>query len=176
MFPSLDFNRWIENLFVISRALSMICKFISSNLERIGGALIILMMLVIVLEVTLRTFWGASTRVAFDVVGILLGCAVFLGLGEAYRNGAHVRIKSFVMHLPERVKDILGDVVLLATIVYSCFIFWYTLDLAFDSLRTGISAQTLIRFPLFPFQMVLPIGTFVFIMVLIVFYSASKIK
>ena len=98
-------------IFTIDRILSRSFEVISSNLEKIGGALIIVMMLTIVVEVTSRTFWGFSTRIAYDLVGIILGCAIFLGLAEAYRKGAHIRIESLTRRLPERVRSILDVVV-----------------------------------------------------------------
>jgi TRAP-type C4-dicarboxylate transport system permease small subunit len=161
-------------IFTIDRILSRSFEAISSNLEKIGGALIVVMMLTIVVEVTLRTFWGLSTRIAYDLVGILLGCSIFLGLAEAYRKGAHIRIKSLAMRLPERVRSILDVVVLIITLIYAGFILKYSLDLALGSLQIGALSQTPVRLPLFPFQIILPIGTGVFIIILLVFRSASR--
>ena len=158
----------------VIRVLSRSVKVISSNLEKIGGTLIIVMMLTIVVEVTLRSIWGLSTRVAYDVVGILLGCSIFLGLAEAYRRGAHIRIQSLTRRLSKRARSILDVVVLLITLVYAGFILIYSLDLALASLRLGALTQTPIRFPLLPFQIIIPIGTFVFILVMLVYRSASK--
>lgn len=164
------FYRW----FAIGKAISNGFKVISSNLEKVGGALIIVMMLAIVAEVTLRTFWGLSTRIAYDLVGILLGCSVFLGLAESYRRGAHVRIYALTRRLPERARNILDVVVLLITLIYAYFIFRYSLALASNSLQLGALTQTPFRLPLFPFQIILPIGTFVFIIMVLVCRSVLK--
>jgi TRAP-type C4-dicarboxylate transport system permease small subunit len=161
-------------IFTIDRILSRSFEAISSNLEKIGGALIVVMMLTIVVEGALRTFWGLSTRIAYDLVGILLGCAIFLGLAKSYRMGAHIRIKSLVMRLPERIRNVLDVVVLLITLIYAGFIFKYSLSLALGSLRIGALSQTPVRLPLFPFQIIVPIGTGVFIIILLVFRSASR--
>jgi len=155
-------------IFTIDRILSRSFGVISSNLEKIGGALIVVMMLTIVAEVTLRTFWGLSTRIAYDLVGILLGCAIFLGLAEAYRKGAHIRIESLTRRLPERARNILNVVVLLITLGYAGFLFKYSLDLALASKLLGALTQTPVRFPLFPFQIIVPIGTFILIIIMLV--------
>jgi len=160
----------------VSRLLPTIFKNISRTFEVLGGLLVLVMMLTITVEVTVRTIWGKSTMVAFDLVGILLGCAVFLGLAESYRAGAHVRIGSFVMRLSERARRVLDVLVWLATFVYASLIFRYSLSLALDSLRTNAQAQTLLRFPLFPFQIIVPIGTLLFMIILIISREASKLK
>lgn len=164
------FYRW----FAIGKAISTSFKAISSSLEKVGGALIIVMMLAIVAEVTLRTFWGLSTRIAYDLVGILLGCSIFLGLGEAYRHGAHVRIYALIRRLPERARNTLNVVVLLVTLFYAYFIFRYSLALASNSLQLGALTQTPFRLPLFPFQIILPIGTFIFIIMVLVCRSVLR--
>lgn len=158
----------------VGARISTIIKAISVGLDKVSGALIIVMMLTILTEVVGRTFLGFSTKISYNLVGLLLGPVVLLGLAESFRRGAHIRMQVVTRLLPRIARDILDGVVFLITLVYAGFIFQYSLALATYSLQGKAHTWTVIELPLFPFQMAVAVGVFIFIIIMLLCPSASR--
>ena len=64
-----------------------------SDLAAIVSAGVFTLMIILILsEVVMRTFFGSSTEVSGEYSGYALAALIYLGLGFSFREGAHIRI------------------------------------------------------------------------------------
>ncbi len=147
-------------IFKLSEALSI--KF-----EKMGSLTIIVMAALLTIEITARNLFNYSTLIAYDLTGLLLGCMTFLGFAESFRSKTHIRVDFLTTHFSEKRKAIARLAASLLGLVYGVFILTYTGKLALNSLRLQATSYTSLPILLWPFQFIVPLGTLVFILILL---------
>jgi TRAP-type mannitol/chloroaromatic compound transport system permease small subunit len=111
------------------------------RVSTIGGVvaamLIVAMVLLIVLEIGLRTIFATSTLIAHEYAAYFLACLVFLGLAYTLRTEGHIRIGIIVSRLSPRKQaylNVIGAVIALAFSIYLSMHLW---NLFHDSFTLG---------------------------------------
>lgn len=93
------------------KALSKFVNSLSTAAVSVGAALAALILtaifLLILVEITLRTFFGSSTHVVEELVGLGVAWATFLGLGYAFERAAIVRVEFLLRAVPEKPRRLL---------------------------------------------------------------------
>jgi TRAP-type mannitol/chloroaromatic compound transport system permease small subunit len=110
---------------------------ISTKAAGIAGMLTVAMVLLIVLEIVLRSVFAISTLIAHEYSAYFLACLVFLGLAYTLRTEGHIRIGIIVSRLSPRKQaylNVIGAVIALAFSIYLSMHLW---NLFHDSFTLG---------------------------------------
>ena len=138
--------------------LTIIFEWLSQKTGWFAGSLAVLMMLGIIREVIGRYFFKAPTDWAVDLNGFLLVGMVYLGSAYTTLIDGHVRADFFYVRITGRAKAVLDIVIECISIFYCSMLTWESWSLAYDSLVYNEVSSGGVRWPLFPFQVVVPIG------------------
>ena len=99
-----------------------------SNLGAIVSAVVFtLMTALIISEVVLRTFWGATTEISAEYSGYGLATMIYMGLGFSFKEGAHIRITFLRDRLgktPSFILELLCIIFALGLSSLSCIFIW----------------------------------------------------
>ncbi len=136
------------------------------GLEEIGAGILVFMALLITVEAIGRTVFGFSTRIAYELIGILTVCVGFIGLAATFRKGAHIRIIAIMSRFPKKMQYYIDVIAIFLVLIYASILFRYTLALALYSLRVEEISWSAIPFPVYPFKIMLPVGILALILIL----------
>lgn len=126
------------------------------------AAEIILATLVVIVnvEVFLRGLFGISMGIVDELMGYLLVAIVFLGLGQAIRRGALLRVDIFVNAMSVRLARILDRIyALIGVAVLSIYLYQLWLLVAGSYQRGAVSGST-VAIPLWIPQSAMLAGVF----------------
>lgn len=131
-------------------------------LDRVVGVLtcvmLIALVLLVALEVLLRSVFGYSLGFVEEVTGYLVVALTLFGAAKAVRGNSLFQVQVVFDALPLSVKRVLGILFSLIAIAICVVLAWKTLDLVGSSFSRGKFAPTVLRTPLWIPQMLLPIG------------------
>ena len=141
----------------------------------IAGALAFVMMAAIVREVTGRYFFNSPTDWSVDLNAFLLVGMVYLGSAYTTIIDGHVRADFFYARITGRPKAWLDIFIDLICIYYCSMLVWEGWLLAYESLAYGEVSSGGVRWPLFPFQVLVPLGA-ALVIVCILLRSLTNIR
>lgn len=130
----------------------------------IAGALSFVMMLAIIREVVGRYFFNTPTDWSVDLNAFLLVGMVYLGSAYTTTIDGHVRADFFYGRVTGRPKAWLDLFIDLICIAYCNILVWEGGLLAWDSFQYGEVSSGGVRWPLFPFQALIPLGAMMVIL------------
>ncbi len=124
----------------------------------IAGVVFVLMTLLILLEVILRAFFGASTLVAGEYSGYALSAMIYLSLGFSFKEGAHIRItflKDRISGWPAWILEILCTLFAGVLCGASAIFMW---EMFLTSKARNLTAYTVAETPLYVPQFIVFLG------------------
>lgn len=131
---------------------------LSRRLAQVTVGLLILMMVLITLEVTVRLF-GLTTRIADEFAGYIMVALSFFAAAEMARREGHIRVTVLTDRLrprtTQRVLKQLGYVLALALVMLLC---WASLQLTVASFQSGALTIGVYQIPRYVPQAAVPIG------------------
>lgn len=139
-------------------------EWLSKQTGWIAGSLSFIMMIAIIREVTGRYFFNSPTDWSVDLNAFLLVGMVYLGSGYTTIIDGHVRADFFYARITGRPKAWLDIFIDLVCIYYCSMLVWEGGRLAYDSLLYGEVSSGGVRWPLFPFQVLVPLGALLVIL------------
>ena len=92
----------------------------------------------------------------------------FLGLSYTMMEGSHIQVKVLVKLTRKRGHAKMMMVWSTIGIIYTLFLVYWTIGLVWESYVLKSFAPTPSHIPLFPFQLIMPIGCFLLLLQLIV--------
>lgn len=132
----------------------------ASSLGSIGASGCILMIVIlIVLEILVRSLVGRSTFITEEYSGYLLAWFAFLGMAETLRSDGHVRVSIVITRLGAKKRvmlEIVANAIGLAAFIYLAF---YLGLVAFNSWKIGAQSIHLSQTPVFIPQLVPALGS-----------------
>jgi len=145
------------------------CKSFFVNMQRAIDSLIrislyaceiivVIMMLLITIEVVLRSFFHASLLLTDEMCGYFLVAITFFGISYCLRSGALLRIKFILFSLPQRIRIWVDLVYDLLALIFALIVTYELFRLAWGSYRLKILAPTLLETPLYIPELAMPIG------------------
>jgi len=152
----------------IAKTIAKGLEWLSDHLGWISGGLSIIMMVSIMREVIGRYFFHSPTEWVMELSTGLLIWATYLGAASTELRGGHVRIDFFYMHFRGRFKSAVNVFIYLIGTIWCSIVVWQGGIIAWESLIKGSRSSSPIMWPLFPWQMMVPIGSFLFCLILIV--------
>ena len=151
-------------MFKIARLIDSITDFISGQLQ---GILIFLLMLMVLVEVLTRYLMQAPLSIADELGGYFLVSITFLGLAYTWKESGHVRVELVTNLLPERIRNTIRFITLLAATVFCLPMIAGSYNLLQDSLLFSARSGSWMRTPMVYPQSLLLVGSVLLLMQLI---------
>lgn len=143
-------------------------KFISwiDTITKAGGYLsaffMVLIVILITVEIVVRTFFGVSTLIADEYSAYFFVGVVMLGLAYSLQDGAHIRITLVLSRLNEKAERILGMIVTLFAVALCTFALYHSILMVYDAYALEMTADSISETPIFLPQLFIPVGLLLF--------------
>lgn len=151
-------------------------NFLSDFIDRLlklgaylSGFLIISLVLLILIEIFIRSFFDMSTLIADEYSGYFYLASIFLALGYTFSRGAHIRINIITSRLSKKTNkkfDILAGII---SLVVLAFALYRTILFTYDSYELEMLSESVSETPLYLTQLAMPIGIILFILAVVLF-------
>lgn len=149
------------------RQFSSIVKGISHTLDKIAGAFIVIVMVLVVSNVVLRGIFNNPIKGTYELVGLLTAVAVALGLAYCAFLKGHIAVGFVIEYFPKKIQ--LG-VSILNNFIALCFwstASWYLIGYANTMMKKGLVTATA-EIPVYPFVYLISCGFLAFCLVLMI--------
>jgi TRAP-type C4-dicarboxylate transport system permease small subunit len=130
----------------------------TSFLGSVGTVCILLLMILTTADVVLRYILGTPLKGAFEISEMLMLSSVFLGMAYTQSLHEHINADFLVSRLSKRTNLLLETVLLLPALLIYALLAWQGTIFFIDSLRTGEYRWGLLRIPLWPARLMVPLG------------------
>lgn len=127
-------------------------------LAMLNGVLTLCIVIVVMLDITGRTFFNSPLLGANELATLLLVCVIFLGFAAAQQNNQLFNVDLVVRHLSERGQRLARIFNLVLALVFSTFFAIITTELAWDSFLSKESSFDVVAFPIWPSRIFVAIG------------------
>jgi len=122
----------------------------------------------VVSDVVLRRVFNAPIIFADEVAGYLLVLVTLMGLGYTLKEDGHIQVKILVQNVSPKSRSSLRILWCVTSLVYTVILLIMTSQLTWESYALDAFSPTPSQLPLFPFQMLMPIGCMLLILTLAV--------
>jgi TRAP-type mannitol/chloroaromatic compound transport system permease small subunit len=143
-------------------------------IEAVGATasfLILVIMTIITYEVIARYAFNAPTSWAWLINRQFFGVFVMVAGSYALMHGQHIRIEVLYDRFPHPVKTAVRWLSLMAALIFLGSLLWKGGIMGLEAWKSGEKAVGMFRLPLYPLKMFIPIGTGLFILGCLVFFS-----
>jgi TRAP-type mannitol/chloroaromatic compound transport system permease small subunit len=153
----------------VSRFLSVFKKleWFANQLGWISGGLTVVMMVAVMREVAGRYFFHAPSDWSLELCGYLLVGLAYLAAADTELVDGHIRIDFLYGRFKDKTKTLMDIIIPCIGLCWSVMVLWQGGRLAFHSLKMGARSSDAMMWPLFPSQIVIPVGAALLILVLI---------
>lgn len=151
-------------------------NFLSDFLDRVlklgaylSGFLIVGLVLLILTEIFIRSFFDMSTMIADEYSGYFYLASIFLALGYTFSRGAHIRINIITSRLSQKANrkfDILAGIITLGVLAFTLY---RTILFTYDSYDLEMLSENVSETPLYLTQLAMPIGITIFMLAVVLF-------
>lgn len=117
-------------------------------LARAGGALILLTVAIVTIEVVTRQLMGRSAVHATEITGYIMAISTSWCFAYTLLCKAHIRIDALYLNFSTRVRAALDLLALLAMALFSVLVVGAVFDVAYASFADGATANTPLGTPL----------------------------
>lgn len=128
----------------------------------LSGLFILLIVMLISVEIVARLALNTSTQVSEEYTGYFMAAVVALGIGYAFKEGAHIRIEMLRSVLRPAPRRLLDQAMACVAVVLTSYAGYHSVRMVIDAYVRGIKADTISETPVFIPQLVIPIGLTVF--------------
>jgi TRAP-type C4-dicarboxylate transport system permease small subunit len=149
-------------------------KFIGSIsfFNRLGkilaGAGLLFMTGLVTVDVILRRLFNAPLIFADEVSGYLLVLVTMLGISYTLQEDAHIQVLMVIDNISRRRRAQLHVMMSAVAIVYTLILLYLTSQLTWESYQLKAFSPTPSQLPIYPFQMVMPLGCLFFLFQLVI--------
>ena len=133
----------------------------------LAGGLTLVMMVAILREVVGRYFFNHPSDWSLELCGYLLVALAYLGAPYTELTEGNIRIDFIYGRFSGRVKALVDVFIYLAALCWTVIILWQGWRLARDSWEISARSSEAMAWPLFPSQILVPIGAFLVGLVLL---------
>ena len=139
-----------------------------------GGAFlsslgIIFIVVLVVIEIFLRSVFNTSTMVSSEYGGYALVFLILTGLAYTMKEGGLIRINLLTSNFSENGKRIADIVSGLAAIVITSFALFHTTSMVYETWELEMTADTIAETPLWIPQLAIPLGMALLLLQIIAF-------
>jgi TRAP-type C4-dicarboxylate transport system permease small subunit len=134
------------------RTISRISRFLNG----IGAGILVLMVLMVVVDVSLRFFFNRPVEGSYEIVEFMMAVVVCLGMAYCGVKQGHTAVEFLVERFSERTQAIIDCFNYLVCTLLFVLICWKSISQA-GVLKEGESISTVLEVPLYPFLWILGI-------------------
>jgi len=150
-------NRFVQ---IIDR----IARFLSTASAVAAGLVLMAMIVHILAEIVLRSFFESTTYVLEEMVGYGIAAMSFLGLGYALNEGALIRMNLVLVKLGDTLmRRVVELVCIIAAGTFTCIAAWYFYVNAVRDFVRGHVSETLSETPLWLPPSIMLVGMIIFV-------------
>ena len=136
--------------------------------------LVFVIMVITAADVTARYVFNHPLLWGWLLNRLLFGVFIlFAGVYTLYK-GEHIRIEIFYDHFPPRMKMIARWIALAAFVSFMGVLVWQSSWMGWNSLMMKEKAAGAFRIPLYPFKLLIPLVTFLFLLEGISYFRRGK--
>ncbi|RXK12334.1 C4-dicarboxylate ABC transporter permease [Halarcobacter mediterraneus] len=135
----------------------------------LSAFLIVALVLLILTEIFIRSFFDLSTMIADEYSGYLYLASIFLALGYTFSNDAHIRINIITSRLSKKANNIFDIVAAIITLVVLSFALYRTILFTYDSYSLEMLSENVSETPLYLTQLAMPFGIIIFMLAVVLF-------
>lgn len=140
---------------------------LSRVINNVGIGLVMVMMLLTVMDVSLRYLFNRPIPGAFELTGFMMAILVFFALAYTAIQRGHITIDLVVSRLPQRIQAVIYSITYFLSLGLFSLVTWRNVLQAKTTwLRSDVSADLLI--PIAPFAFLVALGLAVLSLVLLV--------
>ena len=133
-------------------------EWFANQLGWISGGLTVVMMVAVMREVVGRYFFHAPSDWSLELCGYLLVGLAYLAAAYTELEDGHIRIDFLYGHFKEKTKTIMDIIISFIGLFWVVMVLWQGGRVAFHSLKMGARSADAMMWPLFPSQILVPIG------------------
>lgn len=152
-------------------------KIIDAANEKIGNFicfLILPIMFAVGASTISRYFFNEPMTIIWPFVRQLFGAIVLLGAAYTLLNDGHIKVETLYEVLPPWMKLITRMTSLLCFLTFLGILTWQAVIMAKIALMLKETSSHIVRLPIYPFKVFIPIATFLFLIQGIAFYLRAK--
>ena len=145
--------------------------------ERIGrhiSLLLIIMMLLVVAATLSRYLLGKPIPIVWPFIRQVFGVMVLFGAAYALKHNLHIRIEILYDMFPMWLKKVSDLVSLALFLMLTGCLIWQGILMAKMSIMLGEVSRQSSHIPIYPFKILLPIATFLFLLQGISYFLRKK--
>lgn len=131
---------------------------VTSFLGTVATGCILVLMVLTTADVVLRYILGIPLKGAYEFSEILLLCAVFLGMAYTQLFHEHINADFLVNRLSKHTNLVIETVLLLPALLIFGLLAWRGTISFWDSIASGEYRWGLLRIPLWPARLMVPLG------------------
>jgi C4-dicarboxylate transporter DctQ subunit len=157
----------MRRIWKLFKGLNGALEWVSRQLGWIAGGLTVVMMIAIVREVVGRYFFHSPSDWSLELSEYLLVALAYLAAAYTEVVDGHIRIDFLYDRFKGRPKAVLDILIRAVGLFWGWILVWEGGRIAFHSLQTGARSSEAMMWPLFPSQIMIPLGTALLLLVLI---------
>ena len=128
----------------------------------LSGLFMILIVLLIITEIILRTFFKTSTLIADEYSAYFFVVVVMLGIPYTLKENGHIKITLITSRLSKKLRLFFEVGAILIALSLSLFILYHSVLMVYDAYSLEMTADSIAETPIFIPQFVIPIGFLLF--------------
>ena len=145
-----------------------ILNLVFSILNGVSASVALFMMILVVLDVLIRTIYGRGISGSVQMVELGMLAVVFFSMANTQKKSEHVSVELVVNNLPVHYKKIVELIMLSIYTIFSICLTYYTFERANESLVQGeVMWMGVEVIPQWPFRYIIPLGLFLLILRLV---------
>jgi TRAP-type C4-dicarboxylate transport system permease small subunit len=139
---------------------------VSHVLAYASAALILIMMMLTVADVSLRYFFNAPINGTYEVTELLMVCVFAPSLAWTAMRGANVRVDLIINKLPYRAQGVFDSVTCLMSLFVTVIITYFTIKQTIFVYGIKTYSDQL-EIPFYPFYIVIAVGFFLLVFAMV---------
>lgn len=140
------------------QAIERIIKSIDKRIFQIASALLLILMLLNVVNITSRYLFNKPIEWTVEVSVLILVSLVFLAWGHTTGSGGQVALGMIVDRFPSRKMALVKAFICLLILGTFIMMLWAGIESGLWSYRMGATTD-LLQIPIYPFRFLIPIGS-----------------
>lgn len=134
---------------------------------RVNVAIVLAMMLIVTFEVVMRYIAHNPIDWAIETTEYMMVALSFIAIAYVQHGRQHITVQFLIVRQSERTKVIFGIIGFLFSLGLFVLITWASWEFALKALRFGLKSEEA-GFPLFPSRILVPIGSAIMCLQLLV--------
>lgn len=145
---------------------------------RAAAVLVFLSWCVVCLEVVMRHFLDQPQVWVVEVVEYMILYSLFLGTAWLLREEEHVKVDFVLDRLKPEIQALLTAITSILGAVGCLVLVWYGAGSTLYNYKEGLCTFTVMELPLWPFLMIIPVGSFLLFIQFVrrIFGNLVKVK